>query len=233
MGGRNRARCSGVPYWIRVGPRRPSPRTLTRPGAWARTYSSLKMTWWAMEAPRPPCSTGHPMPVHPSGGQHPLPLQPGLESEGLVTRTTPSAQRRELADHMVRQPGADLLAEGLVLGSVSEVHGGWDSRIVDRADGSCPGSCRADRGRRADPTRSDATLANPFRPSSGNRTTRLPGNRAARLGVPYTGRSGAGPRAGGFPRAASATCTIRPEDEGWERPRRAGAGHPAGKERQP
>ena len=66
MGGRKRACCSGVPYWMRVGPSSPSPRTLTRPGALARTYSSLKMTWWAMDAPRPPCSTGQPMQVHPS-----------------------------------------------------------------------------------------------------------------------------------------------------------------------
>jgi len=44
----------------------PSPITLTRPGALAFTYSSLKMTWWAMDAPLPPYSVGQPRPVQPA-----------------------------------------------------------------------------------------------------------------------------------------------------------------------
>ena len=39
--------------------------TLTRPGAAARAYSSLKMTCSVMVAPRPPCSTGQPRQVQP------------------------------------------------------------------------------------------------------------------------------------------------------------------------
>ena len=147
MGGRNRAFCSGVPYWMMVGPSRPSPRTLTRPGALARTYSSLKMTWWAMDAPRPPYSTGQPMQVQPPAASTFSHSQPGLEPEGLVPRPAPATQGGELPDHVVGQPGADLLAEGLVLGSVSKVHGGgvlWrrcgagdrDTASVDRPGGA-------------------------------------------------------------------------------------------------
>ena len=40
--------------------------TLTRPGASARTYSSLQMTCWEMDAPRPPYSAGQPKPVQPA-----------------------------------------------------------------------------------------------------------------------------------------------------------------------
>ncbi len=123
-GGRKRACCSGVPYWMRVGPRSPSPRTLTRPGALARTYSSLKITWWAMEAPRPPCSTGQPMPVQPSAAS--TFSHSSRVSNPKVSSPEPPRppEGGELADHVVGQPGPDLLAEGLVLGSVSEVHGG-------------------------------------------------------------------------------------------------------------
>ena len=59
----------------------------------------------------------------PVGGQHLLPLEAGLEPEGLVARPAPAAEGGELADHVGLQPGADLVAEGLVLGSVSKVHG--------------------------------------------------------------------------------------------------------------
>src|SRR5271166_1475252 len=66
MPGRKRAFWASVPKWISVGPRRPSPTTLTRPGAPARTYSSLKITCWAILAPRPPCSAGQPRQVQPA-----------------------------------------------------------------------------------------------------------------------------------------------------------------------
>ncbi len=39
--------------------------TLTRPGAAARAYSSLKMTCSVMDASRPPYSSGQPRQVHP------------------------------------------------------------------------------------------------------------------------------------------------------------------------
>ena len=55
-----------------------------------------------------------------------LPLEPDLETERLVARATPSPQSGELPHHVTLQPVADLLAEGLVLGSVSKVHGGRD-----------------------------------------------------------------------------------------------------------
>ena len=157
--GRKRSCWASVPYWISVGPSSPSPRMLTRPGALAFTYSSLKITWWAMEAPRPPNSTGQPRHGPAAGGQHLLPLEADLEPERLVARAAASAQGGELADHVVGQPGLDLVAEGLVLGSVSKVHA---SRVLcggGAGEVPCPEAATVvltGRGR----AESDATLAN-------------------------------------------------------------------------
>ena len=65
------------------GPEHPSPRMLTRPGAFAFTYSSLKITWWAMDAPgrrTRPATRGRSTPF----GQDLLPLETDFEAEGLV-----------------------------------------------------------------------------------------------------------------------------------------------------
>ena len=71
----------------------------------------------------------------PVGGQHVLPLEAGLEPERLVARPAPPTQRGELADHVIGQPGPDLLAEGFVLRSISEVHGSGGSCDVVRLAG--------------------------------------------------------------------------------------------------
>ena len=72
----------------------------------------------------PPAEVHRPAQAGPAaGGQHVLPLESDLETVGLVAGPAPSAEGGEVPDHVVGHPGLDLLAEGLVLGSVSEVHG--------------------------------------------------------------------------------------------------------------
>src|SRR5207249_4355000 len=63
MGGRNRCFWDSVPWAMRVGPRRPSPKKLTRAGALALTYSTLKITCSVIDAPRPPYSSGQDRPI--------------------------------------------------------------------------------------------------------------------------------------------------------------------------
>ena len=96
--------------------------TLTRPGAPARAYSSLKMTCWVMEAPRPPYSTGQPRQVQPPLGQHPLPAPAHLEAERLVARAAAASQLGELPHQVLLEEPADLQPERHVLGAVAQIH---------------------------------------------------------------------------------------------------------------
>ena len=96
--------------------------TLTRPGAPARAYSSLKMTCSVMDAPRPPYSAGQPRQVQPPCGQHPLPAPPHLEAERLVTRAAAASELGELADQVLLEEPADLQPERHVLGAITQIH---------------------------------------------------------------------------------------------------------------
>ena len=95
--------------------------TLTRPGAAARVYSSLKMTCSVMEAPRPPCSVGQPRQVQPPSAST------FSQRSGSRTRRSrrPSPLGRQLGQlphQVLGQKGPDLVAERHVLGAVSQVH---------------------------------------------------------------------------------------------------------------
>jgi hypothetical protein len=54
--------------------------------------------------------------------QHFLPPPAHLEAEGLVARTAPAPQLGEFAHQVLPQEGADLLAEGHILGAVAQIH---------------------------------------------------------------------------------------------------------------
>ena len=64
--GRNRRFWSSRPYASSVGEKRPSPKKLTRAGAPALAYSSLKMTCREKSSARPPYSRGQDMPTQRS-----------------------------------------------------------------------------------------------------------------------------------------------------------------------
>src|SRR5580700_4239169 len=66
MAGRCRFFCASVPSWIKVGPNRPIALAPGSIGAWARKYSSSKITCWIKLAPRPPYSLGQEIPTQPA-----------------------------------------------------------------------------------------------------------------------------------------------------------------------
>src|SRR5262249_31070526 len=63
--GRKRFFCSSVPQCIRVGPSNVTPLILTPEDTPMRPNSSLKMACSITEAPRPPYSFGHQIPIQP------------------------------------------------------------------------------------------------------------------------------------------------------------------------
>ena len=83
--GRNRRFCSSVPYARSVGANSPSPKKLTRVGASALAYSSLKMICSAKLAFRPPYSSGQSSPTHrsrPSSFSHSTRSSQAVSSDG-------------------------------------------------------------------------------------------------------------------------------------------------------
>ena len=76
-------------------------------------------------APRPPYSAGHPRQVHPPSASTFSQRRRTLEAERLVTRAAPAPELGELAHQVLVEEAADLLAEGHVLGPVSQIHRPW------------------------------------------------------------------------------------------------------------
>ena len=105
-------RCRG-----RSPPGRPSPGRARSParGALARAISSLKIACSISVAPRPPYSFGHETPAQPAVVQLALPVAAELELRLVV-----AVGRR--AGMVVLEPGAHLVAEGLLVGCEGEVH---------------------------------------------------------------------------------------------------------------
>ena len=123
MRGRKRSCWASVPYWMSVGPEQPLAEDAD-PARGRRLHVLLVEDDLVGDGGAParrtrPASRGRSSRPRPA----PSPTQPHLEAEGLVARAAAAAERGELAHHVVGQPVADLLAEGLVLGSVSQVHG--------------------------------------------------------------------------------------------------------------
>ena len=96
--------------------------TLTRPGAAARAYSSLKMTCSVMVAPAAPV-LDRPAQAGPAASrQHLLPAPAHLEAEGLVARAPAAPELGEFPHQVLLQEVADLPAERHVLGAVAQIH---------------------------------------------------------------------------------------------------------------
>ena len=101
-----------------VGANRPSPKNETRAGAFARAYSSSKITCCANVSAAAAVLLG---PRHPDpavGAEHPLPLDPDVPAR-LVGRAPRGAERGELAGQVLGQPGLHLGAEGRLIRGVS------------------------------------------------------------------------------------------------------------------
>ena len=112
--------CSSVAHCRMVGPTRVSPKKSARNGASARANSSLSTTDSMRESPLPPYSLGHEAQIHPPAKSLAVhsSLKAAFSSLDIENPGVPHPSGRLSTSHL-----ADLSAERLGVGGITQVHG--------------------------------------------------------------------------------------------------------------
>src|SRR4029453_13446843 len=149
--GRNRRLCSSVPYASSVGANSPSPKKLTRVGASALAYSSLKMICSAKLACRPPSSSGQSSPTQrsrPSSFSHSTRSSHAESSAGPPPPPTSANSPTRCSASQVRTSSRNAASAGVSRKSITDTAPSRGSSA--QSDGTGPVGQVA-RGRYCDP----------------------------------------------------------------------------------